>query len=156
MKKRLLSLFPRLQKSKFGRIPNKNSSSNWFFRCKMRFWARKSSEEKRKTPRKRWFLPQKWPNRAKKRCFGANMIGRGWSEKTDFSAVFATLWSSKMVTNEFFSHFFSWKSCRECRNALPLHSQSGSNALAREGCALIRDKAAKVLLWSLKVLHNRL
>ena len=102
----------------------------------MRFWARISRELKRKTPRKRRFLPQKWPNRTKKGGFGEEITGRGSSEKTDFTADFAMLWSSKMGTNEFFSHFFSSKSCREWRNALPLHSQSGSNALARESYAL--------------------
>ena len=135
MKKRLLSLFPRPQKSKFGRTPNKNSPSNWFCRCKMRFWGRKSRELKRKTPRKRWILPPNRLNRTKKGGLGWEITGRGSSEKMGFTTDFATLWSSKMGTNEFFSHFFSSKSCRECRNALPLHSQSGSNALARESYA---------------------
>ena len=72
----------------FGR---KIFPSNLFFRRKMRFWARKSSAEKKEMPRKRRFLPQKWPNRTKKGGFGANMIGRGSSEKTDFTADFATL-----------------------------------------------------------------
>ena len=59
------------------------------------------------------------------------------------------LWSSKMGANEFFSHFFSVKSCRECRNALPLHSQSGSNALARESYALNATRQQKCCcdLW---------
>ena len=156
MIKRLLPLFLLLQKSKFGRIASKNTPSNWFFLRKQRFRARISRELKRKTPRKRWFSPQKWLDRTKKGCFGWEITGRGWSEKSSFTTDFAMLWSSKMGANDFFSHFFSWKSCRECRNALPLHSQSGSNALARESYALIRDEAAKVLLWSLKVLHNRL
>ena len=156
MKKRLLSPFPRLQKSKFGRFGKKFTPSNWFFRRKQRFRARKSRELKRKIPRKRWFLPPKWPNWTKKGGFGGEITGRGWSEKTDLTTDFVMLWSSKMGSNEFFSHFFSSKSCREWRNALPLHSQSGSNALARESYALIRDEAAKALLWSLKVLHNRL
>ena len=39
--------------------------------------------------------------------------------------------------------FFSAISCRECRNALPLHSQSGSNALAREGYALKATRQRK-------------
>ena len=149
MKKRLLSSFLRLQKSKFGRTPSKNTPSNWFFRRKMRFRARKSRELKRKTPRKRWFLPPKWPNRTKKGGFGWEITGRGWSEKTDLTADFAMLWSSKMGENEFFSHFFSSKSCRECRNALPLHSQSGSNALARESYALNATRQQKCCcdLW---------
>ena len=58
MKKRLLSPFPRLQKSKFGRFGKKFTPSNWFFRRKQRFRARISRELKRKTPRKRWFSPQ--------------------------------------------------------------------------------------------------
>ena len=86
-------------------------------------------------PRKRWFSTQNRPNRTKKGGFGREITGRGSSEKMGFTADFAMLWSSKMGANEFFSHFFSWKSCRECRNTLPLHSQSGSNALAREGYA---------------------
>ena len=148
-KKRLLSSFLRLQKSKFGRTPSKNTPSNWFFRRKQRFWARKSRELKRKTPRKRRFLPQKWPNRTKKGGFGEEITGRGWSEKMGFTADFAMLWSSKMGANEFFSHFFSVISCRECRNALPLHSQSGSNALARESYALNATRQQKCCcdLW---------
>ena len=56
-----------------------------------------------------------------------------------------------MGANEFFSHFFSVKSCRECRNALPLQSQSGSNALAREGYARKRrgSESAAVIFESL-------
>ena len=139
-----------------GEVQTKNSPSKRFCRRKMRFWARKSIEEKKEIPRKRWISSQNRPNRTKKGSFGREITGRGSSEKTDFTADFAMLWSSKMGANEFFSHFFSAKSCRECRNALPLHSQSGSNALAREGYALIGNEAAKALLWSLKVLHNRL
>ena len=79
--KRLLSSFLRLQKSYLGRIASKNTSSNWFFRRKMRFRARISRELKRKTPRKRWFLPQKWPNRTKKGGFGGEIIGRDRAKK---------------------------------------------------------------------------
>ena len=149
MKKHLLSSFLRPQKSKFGRFERKNSSANWFFRCKMRFRARKSSEEKKEMPRKRQFLPQNRPNRTKKGGFGWEIAGRGSSEKMGFTADFAMLWSSKMGANEFFSHFFSSKSCRECRNALPLHSQSGSNALARESYALKATRQQKCCcdLW---------
>ena len=75
--KRLLSSFLRLPKSKFGRTPSKNTSSNWFFRRKQRFWARKARELKRKTPRKRWFLPPKWPKWTKKGGFGWEITGRG-------------------------------------------------------------------------------
>ena len=75
--KRLLSLFPCLQKSNFGCFGRKNTPSKRFFRCKMRFRARKSRELKRKIPRKRWFLPQKWPNRTKKGGFGEEITGRG-------------------------------------------------------------------------------
>ena len=115
----------------------------------MRFWARISRELKRKAPRKRWFLPPKRPNRTKKGGLGEEITGRGWSEKMDLTADFAMLWSSKMGANEFFSHFFSSKSCRECRNALPLHSQSGSNALARESYALNATRQQKCCcdLW---------
>ena len=67
--------------------------------------------------------------------FGAKKVGWGGGEKMGFTADFAMLRDGKMGANEFFSHFFSSKSCRECRNTLPLHSQSGSNALAREGYA---------------------
>ena len=109
----------------------------------MRFRARISRELKRKIPRKRWFLPQKWLDRTKKGCFGWEITGRGWSEKLRFTTDFAMLWSSKMGANEFFSHFFSSKSCRECGNALPLHSQSGSNALARESYALKAPRQRK-------------
>ena len=149
MEKRLFFFLLRLQKSKFGRTPSKNSPSNWFFRRKMRFRARISRELKRKTPRKRWILPPKRPKWAKNGGFGEEITGRGWSEKTDLTTDFAMLWSSKMSANEFFSHFFSSKSCRECRNALPLHSQSGSNALARESYALNATRQQKCCcdLW---------
>ena len=115
----------------------------------MRFRARISRELKRKTPRKRWFLPQKWLDRTKKGGFGGEITGRGWSEKTDLTADFAMLWGGKMGANEFFSHFFSVISCREWRNALPLHSQSGSNALARESYALKATRQQKCCcdLW---------
>ena len=56
-----------------------------------------------------------------------------------------------MGANEIFSHFFSVISCRECGNALPLHSQSGSNALARESYARKRrgSESAAVIFESL-------
>ena len=75
--------------------------------------------------------------------FGAKKVGWGSGEKTGFTADFAMLWDGKMGANEIFSHFFSAKSCREWRNALPLHSQSGSNALAREGYALKATRQRK-------------
>ena len=136
-------------KVEFRYLGRKNTSSNWFFRRKMRFRARKSRELKRKTPRKRRFLPQMRPNRTKKGGFGWEITGKGWSEKTDLTVDFAMLWSNKMGANEFFSHFFSSKSCRECGNALPLHSQSGSNALARESYALNATRQQKCCcdLW---------
>ena len=70
-------------------------------------------------------------------------MGWGRGEKMGFTADFAMLLSSKMSANEIFSHFFSSKSCREWRNALPLHSQSGSNALARESYALKATRQRK-------------
>ena len=76
-KNHLLSSFLRLIKSKFGRTPNKNSPSNWFLRRNLRFRARKSSEEKRKTPRKRWVLPQNRLKWTKKGGFGEEITGRG-------------------------------------------------------------------------------
>ena len=50
---------------------------------------------------------------------------------------------AKWVQMNFSRIFFSSKSCRECRNALPLHSQSGSNALARESYALKAPRQRK-------------
>ena len=50
---------------------------------------------------------------------------------------------AKWAQMKFSRIFFSVKSCRECRNALPLHSQSGSNALAREGYALKATRQRK-------------
>ena len=107
-----------------------------------------SRAEEKNTPKKVEFAPMR-PNRAKKGGFGVEITGRGWSEKSSFTADFAMLWSSKMSANEFFSHFFSSKSCREWRNALPLHSQSGSNALARESYALNATRQQKCCcdLW---------
>ena len=149
MKKTPAFLFSTPAKVEFRYLGRKNTSSNWFFRRKQRFRARRSCVSKRKTPRKRWNLPPKWPSRAKKGGFGVKMIGRGWSEKSNFTTDFAIRWSSKMGANDFFSHFFSSKSCRECRNALPLHSQSGSNALARESYALNATRQQKCCcdLW---------
>ena len=69
--------------------------------------------------------------------------GWGRGEKIGFTADFAMLLSGKMGENEIFSHFFSVISCRECGNALPLHSQSGSNALARESYALKAPRQRK-------------
>ena len=60
-----------------------------------------------------------------------------------FTADFAMLLGGKMGANEIFSHFFLVISCREWRNALPLHSQSGSNALARESYALKAPRQRK-------------
>ena len=83
--------------------------------------------------------------------FGAKKVGWGSGEKMGLTADFAMLRDDKMGTNEFFSYFFSVISCRECRNALPLHSQSGSNALAREGYARKRrgSESAAVIFESL-------
>jgi len=50
---------------------------------------------------------------------------------------------AKWAQMKFFRIFFSVISCREWRNALPLHSQSGSNALAREGYALKATRQRK-------------
>ena len=93
-------------------------------------------------PKKVDFAPKVAESDEKGRFWGRNHR-EGSSEKMDFTAVFAMLSSSKMSTNEFFSHFFSSKSCRECGNALPLHSQSGSNALARESYALKATRQQK-------------
>ena len=80
---------------------------------------------------------------AKNGDFGAKKVGWGSGEKMGFTADFAMLLGGKMGANEIFSQFFSAKSCRECRNALPLHSQSGSNALAREDYALKATRQRK-------------
>ena len=58
---------------------------------------------------------------------------------------------AKSVQMKFSRIFFSVISCRECGNALPLHSQSGSNALAREGYARKRrgSESAAVIFESL-------
>ena len=53
---------------------------------------------------------------------------------------------AKWVQMIFFSHFFSSKSCRECRNALPLHSQSGKQRSCKRGLRSESDEAAKALL----------
>ena len=102
-----------------------------------------------KYPEKGGFCPQSGRNGRKRAVLGWEITGRGWSENMDLTADFAMLWSSKIGANEFFSHFFSSKSCRECRNALPLHSQSGSNALARESYALNATRQQKCCcdLW---------
>ena len=149
MKKRLLSLFPRPQKSKFGRTPNKSTSSNWFFRRKMRFRARISRELKRKTPRKRWFLPPNRPNRTKKGGFGGEITGRGSSEKTDFTADFATQWSSKMGANEFFLAFFFRRSLAGNAEMLYLCTRNREATLLQESYALNATRQQKCCcdLW---------
>ena len=101
-----------------------------------------SRTEEKNTPKKVVFAPKVAESDEKGRFWGRNHR-EGSSEKMDFTAVFAMLSSSKMGANDFFSHFFSSKSCREWRNALPLHSQSGSNALARESYALKATRQQK-------------
>ena len=79
--KRLLSLFPCLQKSNFGCFGRKNTPSKRFFRCKMRFRARKSRELKRKTPRKRRFSTQNRPIGRKKAVLGGKSQGGDEAKK---------------------------------------------------------------------------
>ena len=142
MKKRLLSSFLRLQKLNLGRTPNKNSPSNWFFRCKMRFREGKSSEEKKEMPRKVWFLPPKWPKWTKKGGFGVEITGRRWSGKSSFTADFAMLWSSKMGANEFFSHFFR-RSLAGNGEMLYLCTRNREATLLQERVTLWKQRGSK-------------
>ena len=105
----------------------------------MGFTRKKTSAIPRKVPE----IESKRGKSGKNGDFGVKKVGWGSGEKMGFTADFAMLRSGKMDANEIFSHFFSVISCRECRNALPLHSQSGSNALAREGYALKATRQRK-------------
>ena len=106
---------------------------------KVGFTGQKTSAIPRKSPEN----GLKTGKSGKNGDFGAKKEGWCGGEKMGFTTDFAILQSSKMGANEFFSHFFSVISCRECGNALPLHSQSGSNALAREGYALKATRQRK-------------
>ena len=79
-----------------------------------------------------------------KRRFWSEKGGVGERRKNGLYCRFcnAIRWQNGRKWN-FLAIFFSSKSCRECRNALPLHSQSGSNALAREGYALKATRQRK-------------
>ena len=72
----------------------------------MRFRARISRELKRKTLRKRWFLPQKWPNRTKKGGFGWEITGRGSSEKRTLLPILQFYEVAKWVQMKFSRIFF--------------------------------------------------
>ena len=106
MKKHILSSFPRLQKSKFGRTPNKSTPSNCFFRCKMRFRARKSSAEKKEMPRKRWFLSPKWPNWTKKGGLGEKSQGGDEVKKRTLLPILPCYEVAKWVQMNFSRIFF--------------------------------------------------
>ena len=69
--------------------------------------------------------------------------GGGEAKKWALLPILQCYEVAKWVQMKFSRNFFSSKSCREWRNALPLHSQSGSNALAREGYALKAPRQRK-------------
>ena len=69
--------------------------------------------------------------------------GGGAAKKKALLSILQCYEMAKWVQMKFSRIFFSVISCRECRNALPLHSQSGSNALAREGYALKATRQRK-------------
>ena len=69
--------------------------------------------------------------------------GGGAAKKWALMLILQCYEVAKWAQMKFSRIFFSAKSCRECRNALPLHSQSGSNALAREGYALKAPRQRK-------------
>ena len=69
--------------------------------------------------------------------------GGGAAEKWALLPILQCYEVAKWAQMKFSRIFFSVISCRECRNALPLHSQSGSNALAREGYALKAPRQRK-------------
>ena len=69
--------------------------------------------------------------------------GGGAAKKWALLPILQCYKVAKWAQMNFSRIFFSAISCRECRNALPLHSQSGSNALAREGYALKAPRQRK-------------
>ena len=69
--------------------------------------------------------------------------GGGEAKKWALLPILQCYEVAKWAQMKFSRIFFSAKSCRECRNALPLHSQSGSNALARESYALKAPRQRK-------------
>ena len=149
MKKTLAFSFSSPAKVEIGANSKQKHPVKLIFSVQNEILGKKISwAEEENTPKKVDLAPKPAESDEKGRFWMGNHR-EGKSEKTDFTSDFATLWSSKMGANEFFSHFFSSKSCRECRNALPLHSQSGSNALARESYALNATRQQKCCcdLW---------
>lgn len=82
---------------------------------------------------------------------GRKRRGGGEAKKWALLPILQCYEVAKWVQMKFSRIFFSVISCRECRNALPLHSQSGSNALARESYARKRrgSESAAVIFESL-------
>ena len=80
---------------------------------------------------------------AKNGDFGAKKVGGGAAKKWALLPILQCYEVAKWVQMNFSRIFFSAISCREWENALPLHSQSGSNALAREGYALKAPRQRK-------------
>ena len=79
----------------------------------------------------------------KTEILGRKRRGGGEAKKWALLPILQCYEVAKWVQMKFSRIFFSVISCRECRNALPLHSQSGSNALARESYALKAPRQRK-------------
>jgi len=72
----------------------------------MRFWARKSREQKRKTPRKRRFLPPNRPKWTKKGSFGGEITGRGKAKKRVLLPILQRYEVAKWMQMNFSRIFF--------------------------------------------------
>ena len=146
MKKRLLSLFPRLPKSKFGRTPNKNSSSKRFFRHKMRFRARKSSEEKRKTPRKSRFRPKTDRIGRKRAVLGEKSQRGDRAKKRTLLPILPCYEVAKWVQMNFFSHFFFVEVLQGMQKCPTFALAIGKQRSCKRELRSESNEAAKVLL----------
>ena len=114
-----------------------------------------------KSDAKRGKTRKKWTSQGKKRVRALEKVpeieskagkteilerkkwGGGEMKKWALLPILQRYEMAKWVQMKFSRNFFSAISCRECRNALPLHSQSGSNALARESYALKAPRQRK-------------
>ena len=70
-------LFSTSAKVEFRVLWSENLPIKLIFSAQNEISGENFSRAEEKKPRKRWILPQKWPNRAKKGGFGEEITGRG-------------------------------------------------------------------------------
>ena len=129
-------LFFLVRKSRIsGALAERTPRQTDFFGAKWDFGQENPVQRRRKSSEKGSFRPKTgWIGR-KRVVLGGKSQGGDRAEKRTLLPILPCYEVAKWVQMNFSLIFFSAKSCRECRNALPLHSQSGSNALARESYA---------------------